>query len=132
MSNRALVVTLLACMSGNLLAADVESIERWAVEIASVIAKDLRSAFANEPSYDDQLVGLDKDSVAQQISQIQAACMVDAYVRLAEKHSVALEDVFVGVRVGLIDADAFSNREVQEETADCSKNAFTATGIKVE
>jgi len=132
MSNRAVVVTLLACLSSNSLAAEIDLIEKWTTEIASVIAKDLRSAFVNEPYYSDQLVGLDKDTVAQQISHIQAACMVDAYVRLAEKHSVALEDVFVGARRGLIDADAFSNREVREETADCSKNAFIATGIKVE
>ena len=130
MSNRVLVITLFACSFSNLLAADVDLIETSTTEIASMIAEDLHSAFVDVLFYADQLVGLDRDSVAHQISLYQASCLVAAYVRLAQKHSVELEDVFVGAQGGLIDTGAFSSREVRAETADCSKNAFIATGIK--
>ena len=129
-SNRVVIVTLLACLTGNLPAADVHTIEKWTDELASHISKDLRSALENSSFYSNQLVGLDVNSVTHQISKYQAACLVGGFVRLARKHSVDLDDVFVAPQSGLIILDAFYDSDVREETADCAGKAFIATGIK--
>ena len=129
-SSRVVIVTFLACLAGELPAADTHTIEEWTNELASFISKDLRSALVNSSFYSDQLVGLDGDSVAHQISQYQAACLVGAYIRLARKHSIDLDDIFVAPQSGLIILDAFYDSELRDETADCARRAFIATGIK--
>jgi len=128
MSNHAVSSILVVCLYGNLFAADVAPVEKWTTEIASVFAKDLRSGL-DQPFYANQLVGLDRDAVAQQISNMQAACWVEALMRLAQKHSIRLEDIFVGAQGDLINTDLLPENEVNKETADCARNAFHATGI---
>ena len=73
MSLRAIILLTTVGMHINSLASDAEIIEKWTSDIASVIAQDLRSML-DQAFYNDQMVGLDKDSVAEQISSAQAAC----------------------------------------------------------
>lgn len=131
MRNRVVTSILLVFLCGKLVAADVETVSEWTNEVAAIFQQDLRSAL-DQPFYADQLVGLDQDSVAQQISYKQAVCWVEALIRLAEKHSVGLEDIFVDADQGAINIDLFPDREVNRETADCARVAFTSTGIDYE
>lgn len=131
MRNCILATILVVFFYGNLFAEDLATASKWTNEIAAVFEQDLRSGL-DQPFYAEQLVGLEKDSVAQQISHRQAVCWVEALIRLAEEHSIELEDIFVGSARGLINADLIPEREVNRETADCARVAFSTVGIDYE
>ena len=123
---------MLLCAVGvysNSLASDSDIIEKWTSDIASIIAQGLRSSF-DQGVYADRLGGRDKNSVINQISSEQASCIVSAYVQLAQKYSVPLEDVFVSPQKGLINTDLFAHGETHEKTKDCARIAFFNTGIE--
>ena len=127
-SFRAAILLCTLSIHLNSQASDNNIIEKWTSDIASVIAQDMRSRF-DQAFYENQIAGLDKDSVTQQISSDQAACIVSAYIQVAKKHSVAIEDVFVSPQKGLINTDLFPHEEINELTKDCARNAFSNAGI---
>ena len=129
MSLRATILLYAVAAYSISLASDSDIIEKWTSDIAAIIAQDLRSAF-DQGVYADRLGGRDKNSVINQISSVQAACIVGAYVQLAESHSTTLEDVFVSPQKGLINTDLFSYEETHERTKDCARNAFNIAGIE--
>ena len=126
-----LALTWLLLSLGSVFAADYDAVQRWTAGLASHIERDLRKSL-DQPDYADQLVGLDKDSVAEQISRLLAACLVKAYVRVAEAHSIEPEDIFVTPEAGLIRFELLPDEAMTKETANCPRDAFTATGIDYE
>ena len=128
MSRYVFTSILLVLFCGSVSAADYETVRQWTEGLASHIERDLRKNLEH-PAYADQLVGLDRDSVARQISHLQASCLVEALIRLAEVHSVDLADIFVSPGSGLVFFELLPPDEAIKETANCASDAFTATGI---
>ena len=129
MSIRATILICTLSMYMSSYASDADSIEEVISDIASYIADGLRSAF-DQGAYADRLEGREKNEVIKQISDHHATCLVEAYVRLANEHSVKLEEVFVGPQKGLIYSNLFSGEEINERTRNCVRYAFDSAGIK--
>ncbi len=96
--------------------------------MTSRITTEMRAA-ASDGMYGEKFAGPDQDKLIAQISKEMVACWANAYVRLAKKHSISLDDIIVGPDGGEIDDDIFG-LEINEETRNCARNAFNNAGIE--
>ena len=109
-------------------ASENELVEKWTASMTSRFATALRAG-VSDGLYGEKFAGPDQDKLIAQISKEVVTCWANAHVRLAKKHSISLDDVFVGPDGGEIDDNMFG-LEINEETRNCGRNAFNNAGIE--
>jgi len=108
--------------------ADHELVEKRKRTIAISYAQELRDSCTSPSRFGE--TEFEREQIITRISTDVATCWVNAYVELAKKNSVDLEDVFLDPQNGLIDSSMFSDQEINEKAGNCIPNAFNNAGIE--
>ena len=108
-------------------ASEVDLAEKMTSCIASMVAADMRTDVRQRVN-GGKLTGPNQSTLIAQISRDIASCHVNARLELAKAHSIDIADIFDVVRCSF-HSEMFSDKEINESTNNCARDAFENAGI---